>query len=79
MDNKQTLLHYMVRFLEGKHPELLEFYAELTHIRAASELSLQSLQQEVKHLTQGLQQVKKEVRTLSFTISIYCSHGQALL
>lgn len=43
VENKTTLLHYIVETIERKFPELLNFYEELEHVDRASRVSFENI------------------------------------
>ncbi|KAK4808399.1 hypothetical protein QYF61_002636 [Mycteria americana] len=59
-DRKQTLLHYLVRVIMEKYPELTGFHTELHFLDKAGTVSLDSLLQDVRSLQQGMELTRKE-------------------
>uniref|UniRef100_A0A7M4DUV3 Formin like 1 n=1 Tax=Crocodylus porosus TaxID=8502 RepID=A0A7M4DUV3_CROPO len=59
-DRRQTLLHYMVRVISDKYPELTGFYTELHFLDKAGTVSLDSILQDVRSLQQGMELTRKE-------------------
>ncbi|KYO46616.1 hypothetical protein Y1Q_0018385 [Alligator mississippiensis] len=59
-DRKQTLLHYMVRVINDKYPELTGFHTELHFLDKAGTVSLDSMLQDVRSLQQGMELTRKE-------------------
>ncbi|XP_061873899.1 formin-like protein 1 isoform X2 [Colius striatus] len=59
-DRKQTLLHYLVRVIMEKYPELTGFHTELHFLDKAGTVSLDSVLQDVRGLQQGMELTRKE-------------------
>ncbi|NXG60575.1 FMNL1 protein, partial [Hemiprocne comata] len=59
-DRKQTLLHYLVRVITEKYPELIGFHTELHFLDKAGSVSLDSVLQDVRSLQQGMELTRKE-------------------
>ncbi|XP_009882025.1 PREDICTED: formin-like protein 1 [Charadrius vociferus] len=59
-DRKQTLLHYLVRVITEKYPELTGFHTELHFLDKAGTVSLDSVLQDVRSLQQGMELTRKE-------------------
>lgn len=49
-ENKATLMHFLVEYVERDHPELLNFSDELFHLDSAARVSVEAIQK-VKYLT----------------------------
>eukprot|EP01105_Mastigella_eilhardi_P002330 TRINITY_DN1283_c0_g1_i1.p2 TRINITY_DN1283_c0_g1~~TRINITY_DN1283_c0_g1_i1.p2 ORF type:complete len:564 (+),score=200.07 TRINITY_DN1283_c0_g1_i1:2087-3778(+) len=64
-DNRSTLLHYFVRLITQKHPELLTFKETLKPVVEASRISLQTLRGDVTLLKRELQALEPEIRGLT--------------
>ncbi|EFA77748.1 actin binding protein [Heterostelium album PN500] len=61
VDNKITLLVWLIQFLEQKHPDLLHFHEQLSNCEDAKRVSVQTIKSELGGLRKGLNQVKQEV------------------
>ncbi|XP_067168159.1 formin-like protein 1 [Apteryx mantelli] len=59
-DRKQTLLHYLVRVITEKYPELTGFHTELHFLDKAGAVSLDGVLQDVRSLQQGMELTRKE-------------------
>ncbi|XP_038241595.1 formin-like protein 1 isoform X10 [Dermochelys coriacea] len=59
-DRKQTLLHYIVRVIMEKYPELTGFYTELHFLDKAGSVSLDSVLQDMRALQRGMELTRKE-------------------
>uniref|UniRef100_A0A8C8SSC8 Formin like 1 n=1 Tax=Pelusios castaneus TaxID=367368 RepID=A0A8C8SSC8_9SAUR len=59
-DRKQTLLHYIVRVINEKYPELTGFHTELHFLDKAGTVSLDSVLQDMRALQQGMELTRKE-------------------
>lgn len=63
-DNKSTLLHYIANFLAQRHPELLEFSKEISHVEPASKISQKLISGEMISLKTALEQIKSELKAV---------------
>lgn len=61
LDNKHTLLHYMVETIENKFPELLNFGEELPHVERAARVSLENIQKTMHQMTTSLKNLKSDL------------------
>ncbi|XP_027523689.1 formin-like protein 1 isoform X3 [Corapipo altera] len=59
-DRKQTLLHYLVRVITEKYPELTGFHTELHFLDKAGTVSLDGVLQDVRSLQQGMELTRRE-------------------
>ncbi|KAM6449793.1 formin-like protein 1 isoform 3-T3 [Liasis olivaceus] len=59
-DRKQTLLHYIVRVIQEKYPDLLNFSSDLHFLDKAGTVSLDSVLQDVRSLQRGMELARKE-------------------
>ncbi|XP_066483095.1 formin-like protein 1 isoform X2 [Tiliqua scincoides] len=59
-DRKQTLLHYIVRVIQEKYPDLTNFSSELHFLDKAGTVSLDSVLQDVRGLQRGMELTRKE-------------------
>ncbi|KAM8795423.1 formin-like protein 1 [Eudromia elegans] len=59
-DRKQTLLHYLVRVITEKYPELPGFHTELHFLDKAGAVSLDGVLQDVRSLQQGMELTRRE-------------------
>nr|XP_056719298.1 LOW QUALITY PROTEIN: formin-like protein 1 [Euleptes europaea] len=59
-NRKQTLLHYIVRVIQEKYPELVNFASELHFLDKAGTVSLDSVLQDVRGLQRGMELTRKE-------------------
>ncbi|XP_071674155.1 formin-like protein 1 isoform X3 [Patagioenas fasciata] len=59
-DRKQTLLHYLVRVITEKYPELTGFHTELRFLDKAGAVSLDGVLQDVRSLQQGMELTRRE-------------------
>jgi hypothetical protein len=58
---KMTLMHYLVKFIDEKYPNLREFTKELPSISKATRVSLPTITMEMKQLKDDLRVVEKNV------------------
>ncbi|KAK5638990.1 hypothetical protein RI129_013285 [Pyrocoelia pectoralis] len=61
INNKSTLLHYIVETVEKKFPELLNFYDELPHIDKASRVSLDVIQKTLKQMDSSIKNLETDL------------------
>nr|XP_033773838.1 formin-like protein 1 isoform X1 [Geotrypetes seraphini] len=59
-DRKQTLLHYIVKVIQEKYPELAGFYSDLHFLDKAAAVSLDSVLSDVRALQRGMELTRKE-------------------
>ncbi|XP_071967305.1 formin-like protein 1 isoform X2 [Engystomops pustulosus] len=59
-DRKQTLLHYLVRTISEKYPNLADFQSELHFLEKAATVSLDAVLSDVRSLQTGMEQAQKE-------------------
>lgn len=59
-NRKQTLLHYIVRVIMEKYPELTGFHTELHFLDKAGSVSLDSVLQDMRALQRGMELTRKE-------------------
>ncbi|KAM8815597.1 formin-like protein 1 isoform 2-T3 [Rhynchonycteris naso] len=59
-DRKQTLLHYLVKVITEKYPQLTGFHSELHFLDKAGSVSLDSLLADVRSLQRGLELTQRE-------------------
>eukprot|EP01113_Clastostelium_recurvatum_P000474 TRINITY_DN1020_c0_g1_i1.p1 TRINITY_DN1020_c0_g1~~TRINITY_DN1020_c0_g1_i1.p1 ORF type:complete len:1287 (+),score=454.62 TRINITY_DN1020_c0_g1_i1:105-3965(+) len=63
-DNKTSLMHYLVKLVESKFPDLMHFDKDLPHIDAASKVSMSMMQSEIATLKKDFVAVEKNVETV---------------
>ncbi|XP_012887480.1 PREDICTED: formin-like protein 1 isoform X2 [Dipodomys ordii] len=59
-DRKQTLLHYLVKVIAEKYPQLTGFHSELYFLDKAGSVSLDSVLGDVRSLHRGLELTQRE-------------------
>ncbi|ONM24943.1 Formin-like protein 20 [Zea mays] len=59
-NNKMTLMHYLCKVLAARSPQLLNFYADLVSLDAASKIQLKMLAEEMQAVSKGLEKVQLE-------------------
>ncbi|XP_030763469.1 protein diaphanous [Sitophilus oryzae] len=62
IENKHTLLHYILETVETKWPDLLNFYDEMPHIDRASRVSLDTIQKTLKQMDNNLKNLKTDLQ-----------------
>uniref|UniRef100_S4R988 FH2 domain-containing protein n=1 Tax=Petromyzon marinus TaxID=7757 RepID=S4R988_PETMA len=66
-DQKLTLLHFLAQMCEEKHPDVLRFTEELTHVEKASTVAAENLQKSLKQMEKQVQQLEGDLRAFSTT------------
>lgn len=61
MDNKQTLMHYLVDTVEKKFPDLLNFMDELAHVDRASRVSLENIQRTLRQMETNIRNLEQDL------------------
>uniref|UniRef100_A0ABD2X4U5 Protein diaphanous n=1 Tax=Trichogramma kaykai TaxID=54128 RepID=A0ABD2X4U5_9HYME len=61
IENKQTLLHYLVDTIERKFPDCLSFSEELTHIDRASRVSLENIQRTLRQMDSNIRNLEQDL------------------
>ncbi|XP_075415512.1 formin-like protein 1 isoform X2 [Tenrec ecaudatus] len=59
-DRKQTLLHYLVKVITDKYPQLTGFHSDLHFLDKAGAVSLDSVLGDVRSLQRGLESTQRE-------------------
>ncbi|KNC56360.1 uncharacterized protein AMSG_02330 [Thecamonas trahens ATCC 50062] len=66
-DNRTTLLHVLVDFLATKHPNVLCFVEDLSHVEQGARYSLELLEAQVTELTVALKVIGRELELVAPT------------
>lgn len=61
MENKQTLLHYLVDTIERKFPDCANFTDELAHVDRASRVSLENVQRTLRQMDASLRNLEQDL------------------
>lgn len=61
LENKQTLLHYIVDCIEVKFPECLSFVEDLGHVDKASRVNLDNIQKTMRQMMASLKNVESDL------------------
>ncbi|CAG4949456.1 unnamed protein product [Parnassius apollo] len=61
LENKQTLLHYLVATLESKFPDCLSFAEEMPHIDRAARVSLENVQKSLKKMENDIKALEMDL------------------
>lgn len=61
LENKQTLLHYLVETIENKFPEVLTFAEEMPHIDRAARVSMENLQKALKKMENDIKALEMDL------------------
>nr|XP_032832995.1 protein diaphanous homolog 2-like isoform X2 [Petromyzon marinus] len=62
-DQSQTLLHFLARLCEEKHPDIARFTSEIASVEMAAKVSTENVQKSVTAMGTQLQQLDKELKT----------------
>ncbi|XP_068991714.1 protein diaphanous isoform X2 [Neodiprion pinetum] len=61
VENKQTLLHYLVDTIERKFPDCANFADELAHVDRASRVSLENVQRTLRQMDASLRNLEQDL------------------
>ena len=61
IENKQTLLHYLVDTIERKFPDCLNFPEELAHVDRASRVSLENIQRTLRQMDANIRNLEQDL------------------
>lgn len=61
LENKMTLMHYLVDTIERKFPELLTFGDELMHVDRAARVSVESIQKSLRIMENNLKNLETDL------------------
>ncbi len=61
VENKTTVLHYLVDVIENKFPDLLTFSDELPHIDKAAKISTETIQKTIYQMEVNLKNVRTDI------------------
>ncbi|KAJ0182931.1 hypothetical protein K1T71_000907 [Dendrolimus kikuchii] len=61
LENKQTLLHYLVDTIESKFPDALNFAEEMPHIDRAARVSMENLQKSLKKMDNDIRALETDL------------------
>lgn len=61
IDNKQTLMHYLVDTVERKFPECLNFLEELSHVDRASRVSMENVQRTLRQMESNIRNLEQDL------------------
>ncbi|DAZ98813.1 TPA: hypothetical protein N0F65_000969 [Lagenidium giganteum] len=64
VNQKTTVLHYLVRLIKKNHPQVLEFSDELRTVPQAARESFETIQEDFSKLQAGLKKMKDELQLL---------------
>nr|XP_056718167.1 protein diaphanous homolog 3 isoform X2 [Euleptes europaea] len=71
VDQKTTLLHFLVEICEEKYPDVLRFVEDLQHLDKASRVSAESLEKSLKQMERQLKQLEKDLETFPLPEDIH--------
>ncbi len=66
-ENKATLVHFLVEYVERDHPELLSFADELFHLDSASRVSVDAIQKVLKQMDSAIKNLEMDLKNASRT------------
>ncbi|KAL0280838.1 UNVERIFIED_CONTAM: hypothetical protein PYX00_002011 [Menopon gallinae] len=61
VENKSTLLHFLVEVIESKYPDLLTFHEELEHVDRASRVSLDNIQKTLRQMDGSIKNLETDL------------------
>ncbi|XP_011299550.1 protein diaphanous isoform X4 [Fopius arisanus] len=61
VENKQTLMHYLVDTIERKFPECLSFAEELLHVDRASRVSMENIQRTLRQMESNIKNLEQDL------------------
>ena len=61
-DNKGTLLHFLVEYIERDYPELLTFGDEMIHINNASRVNIETIQKSLKFMDSSIKALDVDLK-----------------
>ncbi|KAK0082986.1 hypothetical protein PV325_009545 [Microctonus aethiopoides] len=61
IENKETLMHYLVDTIEKKFPECLNFMEELAHVDRASRVSLENIQRTLRQMDSNIRNLEQDL------------------
>jgi len=64
-DNKQNMIHVLVKFMEDKHPELLKFPDEIPHVLEVSKVAGAQLEGDINSLAKSVREIEEAVKQVS--------------
>jgi len=64
-DNKQNMIHILVKFMEEKHPELLKFPDEISHVMEVSKVAGAQLEGDINSLAKSVREIEQAVKEVS--------------
>ena len=64
-ENKATLLHFLVEYVERNHPELLTFYDEMHHLDNASKVSVETIHKSLKQMDSSIKNLEMDLKNAS--------------
>jgi len=62
VENRQTLLHYLVETVESKFPEVINFPEELIHLDAAARVSVDTVQKALRVMDSDIKSLETDVK-----------------
>ena len=61
-ENKDTLLHFLVEYVERDYPELLSFADEMIHLDSASRVSIEAIQKLLKQMDSSIKNLEMDLK-----------------
>ncbi|XP_067622436.1 protein diaphanous isoform X2 [Eurosta solidaginis] len=62
IDNKHSLLHYLVKTIETDYPDILDFYNDMTHVDRASRVNADSIQRTMRQMTSAIKSLEADIQ-----------------
>ena len=61
-ENKATLLHFLVEYVERDHPDLLAFSDELFHLDKGARVSVESIMKVLKQMDSSIKNLEMDLK-----------------
>ena len=61
-ENKATLLHFLVEYVERDYPDLLSFADEMFHMDGASRISVETIQKSLKQMDSSIKNLEMDLK-----------------
>ena len=61
-ENKNTLLHFLVEYVERDYPELLAFADEMIHLDNASRVNVENIQKVLKQMDSSIKNLEMDLK-----------------
>ncbi|KAF0298551.1 Protein diaphanous [Amphibalanus amphitrite] len=69
VENRMTLLHYLAEVVEKKHPELLSFMDEISHVERASKVSEEQVRKNMRQMEAATKNLETDLKNNKVALS----------